>query len=399
MQYLQSNLARLVKLSLRGWVLTGLISALVIYAVFSFVQRNRAATHYHEGLRFYMAGNLAESERELERAYRLNKKDRGVRKLLSRVLFESALNHVESREYERAVSILSKAQEFSDEKLDIKMRIESLVAKIGSKSDAETQTSTFVLPKKMKNLSASDRFILRMVNHLMQTTDVELKLLQQAMALDRETLASELSKAQSRSRRELWIGLTLFVVLFFGSLGVLLWMIRRAIAKSFLLPGQPHAFFPESKWFAQELSSSLLPYSAIKAQKIVAIEAELTGEGDKEIAVRLLRPFLDNKDPWIKAKAARALHRYDPALALTELEQLVQGEGGKVPAVLALGEIGSEDSVNVIIRSFPDFDKETAKVALQSLFKLSHSSKTEEVIVQKIVDFLDNVRSTGEWVI
>src|SRR5690349_16341872 len=59
-------------------------------------------------------------------------------------------------------------------------------------------------------------------------------------------------------------------------------------------------------------------------RKIEAIEGELIHHVNKSVAQRLLEPFLSRTDPWLRARAARALHHINPHMALQALHRLAK---------------------------------------------------------------------------
>lgn len=389
------------------WLLIGTIGFSPF--LFYFIQNKRAEFHYQEGLRFYISGQLAESERELEKACSLNKKDARIKKMLLNILLEQAFSQYEKHHYEISLAAILKAQTLSDQPREMQKMIEELHRKTDPKpeSSAAEEEQKF-LPKKVRHLSSLDKIAIEFMQQANQRREREMKVFEEELQKERGLFVAALSSIQSRSQKELFLGISLLLLLFSAVLGAFLFFLPRAVSRHFFLelasrPIQPPTYSYGSLLSAERFSNAhppeLLVYSEGKAQKIIAIEAELTSESDGEIAERLLKPFLEDANPWIRAKSAKALYRYNSKCAMGELEKLLEDKKGRIPSVLALGEIGTKDSIDLIVRSYAHFDKETEKAALQMLIKLAYASQTEEDVLVRIQDFLKEVQSKGDWVI
>ncbi|MGM0441523.1 MAG: response regulator [Elusimicrobiota bacterium] len=62
----------------------------------------------------------------------------------------------------------------------------------------------------------------------------------------------------------------------------------------------------------------------VSGLQLELLEKELAGENDPRVAMNLLEPFLDDKNEWIQANAARILYRFNEKKALSVLRKMLQ---------------------------------------------------------------------------
>jgi len=93
---------------------------------------------------------------------------------------------------------------------------------------------------------------------------------------------------------------------------------------------------------------------------------------DPQVAVRMLKPFLQDKDSRVRGKAARALYKHDSKIALATLRDMSENSDHwmRLSAVWALGEIGTEESVKILEGLLRDPDKYIRERVVQTINKI-----------------------------
>lgn len=116
------------------------------------------------------------------------------------------------------------------------------------------------------------------------------------------------------------------------------------------------------------------PMEIVRAKGLIILEAEMMAKR-KFMAMRLLIPLLDDKDPMIMANAARALCRHDAGRGMAVLEKMAAGERQQKTAALhAMGWLNNDRAANALMKAMSDRDGKVASAALKGL-KLMHDRK------------------------
>ncbi len=79
------------------------------------------------------------------------------------------------------------------------------------------------------------------------------------------------------------------------------------------------------------------------------LEKELVGEQDYRVAFNMLKPFLEDKNEWIRANAARILYRFNNKKALSVLKEMLRDPAERFhrAASWAAEEIGCQEALNL----------------------------------------------------
>ncbi len=151
-----------------------------------------------------------------------------------------------------------------------------------------------------------------------------------------------------------------------------------------------------------ELSDSpALALSRREFRQIEAIEAELIHESDAEMAIRVLKSFSHGNDPWVVARAAWALTRWDPESALTDLKKLLHDRSPYVqlPAVWALGQWGTPVAVSLLIENVHSGHADIQRAVLRSLVQISNQKKLPLETSSQIQSLFKDIRAKTGWVL
>lgn len=387
--------------SRRLW--TVLVVGFAIYAAYRIIQERRADSYFHLGLSRFVSGNLNQSIESLEQSYELAPDNDRTNKLLERVLVECAVDSFAGHEYEKSLAMLVRAQELNPSSQETAALIKNIREKLVSGQSAVDRSQNRLNPKIAAKLTPAEKIALARSAQWSTATMEGLNELDARLSDNTDHILYEIDMNAYRAQKSGIVAAILLAILIIAGLAAVLIYVPRESTRIIMAELELRR---GNSWDAHDQASlpdlqpqSLLLYSGGKAQKIMAIEAELVADEDKEIAERLLEPFLKDPDPWIKAKAAMTLYRHNPKHAIDHLRELLSKKGEEIPAVLALGEIGTTDSIKVFTDSFNRFDSETQKAALQSILKLSISRPKDDEARRMVELFLNKIQSEGNWVV
>jgi len=158
-------------------------------------------------------------------------------------------------------------------------------------------------------------------------------------------------------------------------------------------------------------AGTTIPVEALKKPDLVAartafrqievIEGELSSDADMEIALRLLGPFLSGHDPWLQARAAKAIHRMDPQRSLNVLQHLVEDPSphNQLPGVWALGELATTHALDLLMRLAWSPYPSIQQAVIRRLILLENKNEIPAPSHQKVKRLLQELRSKTDWII
>jgi HEAT repeat protein len=141
--------------------------------------------------------------------------------------------------------------------------------------------------------------------------------------------------------------------------------------------------------------------SRMEFRKIEAIEAELTGDADRGIAQKLLVDFFQVDDPWVKARAAKALYPLDAKTAVVELRAMAKSSSPfvQLPGIWALGELSSDRALEILMSMVWHKNPEVQKAVIRSLVLKETKHQIPPEYVRKVKDLLNEVRYKTDWIL
>jgi len=141
--------------------------------------------------------------------------------------------------------------------------------------------------------------------------------------------------------------------------------------------------------------------SRMEFRKIEAIEAELTNEADRAIAQKLLNDFFTLDDPWVKARAAKALYPLDPKTAVGQLNELAKNSSPfvQLPGIWALGELSSDRTLEILMSMVWNKNPDVQKAVIRSLVLKDTRQQIPRAYRQKVKDLLNEVRYKTDWIL
>jgi len=141
--------------------------------------------------------------------------------------------------------------------------------------------------------------------------------------------------------------------------------------------------------------------SRMEFRKIEAIEAELTGEADRVVAQKLLKDFFKMDDPWVKARAAKALYPMDRKSAFAELKVLAQSNSPfvQIPGIWALGELGSESALELLMSLVWSKSPEVQQAVIRCLVQMETKQQIPPEYRPKVKRLLKELRYKTDWIL
>jgi|GEM_PF-3066453 len=147
----------------------------------------------------------------------------------------------------------------------------------------------------------------------------------------------------------------------------------------------------------EELMRPELIAARTNFRKIEAIETAF----DDRMSERLLTPFLTGNDPWLCARAAKALYASKPAIALQALKRLVRQKSSlyQLPAVWALGELSTARSLEILMSVAWSPHPEVQQVVLRYMIKLESKKQIPTALGVSFEKLLKDVRAKSDWIL
>ena len=141
--------------------------------------------------------------------------------------------------------------------------------------------------------------------------------------------------------------------------------------------------------------------SRMEFRKIEAIEAELSNESDRGIAQKLLTDFFKVDDPWVKARAAKALYTLDPKTAVGELRAMAKNSSPfvQLPGIWALGELNSDRALDILMSLVWNKNPEVQQAVIRSLVQKETKHQIPPEYSRKVKSLLKEVRYKTDWIL
>lgn len=137
------------------------------------------------------------------------------------------------------------------------------------------------------------------------------------------------------------------------------------------------------------------------SQRLDIIEAELVETQDPELARQKLQEFLEGEDPWVRARAAKALYAYEPQLAIEELKKLTRGHAIERlwPGVWALSELATVESLTLLKPLLESPLREVRQAAIRSLVQMQSRTNLSAESERMVHELLEHARAVTGWII
>lgn len=367
-----------------------LAAAAIIVALL--VSRKAYLDDFNAGVHHYLAADLSAAKERLNRALERRPGSSEVRELLVKVIVEESLRKFKAGAHGDALRSIheAKALEPGDQSL---MILNSLASRMSSPAGKAPQSVSALLKGLAGPPRAAKTGLEAQLLDVLRRFEDERGELVASWNRQQEILAASL-RAERRELR----GIVLFASAALGGLllfvaGILVAAYRRVFGRNGVM--------------AQllELRSRLeLPAPADMTnefRKIDAIEAELVNDKKPGAAERLLQPYLEEEDPWVKARAAKAVHRFNANAALGELSSMIEhaSQNARLAAIWALCELGTLESIGALSPALKSSDKPTQQAAIRGLMQAKSKSNADSGALKKIDALLAQLRADNDLVI
>jgi len=394
-----------------------------------------SSEYFFRGGEKYMDGDKDGAIADLEKSLELNKDDTEVKRLLGMCEYELVLKHFESGSPDEAIPYLEKLlvlfpddkaykEMYESAKKQIVRKAESLPG-VPIRKEIQQIESLFSLiesrlRKQEKLLENYEGKYNELVKKIIANTERERKeLLVRLKERDRE-MRSGIHKDSIEMRRDIHrdsveMRRTFIFTAIFGTLltvAILIFsvfMLIRHIKKRAALiiwrgqKGVTGALSGSDRYMLPD-GAKAFPGSQEKIEDLKVIEAEIVKEQtDPHAAEDVLQAFLQSQDSEIKAEAAKALYKHNPARSLDILEKMESSVDKKkrIYAISALGEISSTEAVKILLGRMDDAETGIKKEIIKSLKGIidRKEPKIPAYIHEKIEQALSRVADKEAWII
>jgi len=123
------------------------------------------------------------------------------------------------------------------------------------------------------------------------------------------------------------------------------------------------------------------PNPRVKAKAIEIVDAQMISEKENpDVAEKILKEFLEDKNNRVRANAAKALFRYKPEMALETIKEMFKSNDKwmQISAAWVLGELeGSNEAAEILLDNIGALEESHYKQrVIKSLTKLNQSENS-----------------------
>ncbi|PIS28735.1 MAG: hypothetical protein COT43_05810 [Candidatus Marinimicrobia bacterium CG08_land_8_20_14_0_20_45_22] len=408
-----------------------------------------AKIYFDKGVQEYLQGNTDAAIKNIEDGLAIEKDNKKMQALFIKLLIEQGTRFYEQKQYNDAVPYLKKAVKYIPENKDIQDMIylcekqlrpqQQVIALqggatgaagglvvIGGGSDEKMMSKLFdsVQQQQSKLIEAytEPQDTLRT---LIGKSDEERARLMEILNKKDEALGSAMKGQRSTLLITIGAGVLIFGVIFF----LVYYGMSRAAARreavlvqqqekilgmvyqqnialtqgnmQLRLANQPNVPQLEAPGITpKEMLND--PNARIRAKGIEVIEAELVNE-DASVAEKILKPFFEDKDNRVRANAAKILYKFNPEASMEFLNGMINDtdKWTRASGFWALGEIGTDGTLNILIDKINEPDYHIKRMILRSIKKTIATKKSEipDETIKKAKEELLKIQKTEKWII
>jgi hypothetical protein len=349
---------------------------------------------YSAGVHFYLTGDRAAARGKLAAALQRKPQHVEARRLLIKILVDEGVDSYIRKDPGAAGRFLSEALKWAPPGpeqhalLELQRRVSFSSGHSGGPDDRWLQTLS------EKRLASAGSVTEDLIREWLSQSRADRAEFFRTLALHQDQWLDQMGKERSAFRSVLFSGGIFIGLLGLAMAGFLVrffYMYRAYVQQAPMTWSLPAGSAPRME---------LLP-SGTEWRKIDAIEAELVNESDSIIAQTLLKPYLRGEDPWVRARAAKALYKLDPDVALSELKSLVENKSSLVqlPGVWALGELGTAEGIGLLAPLLSSSNKEIQQTVIRCLVQMENKKQLSPEVLSKVQKLLADVRQKTEWII
>ena len=369
------------------------------------LSRRAFLNDFNQGVYHYFKGQWDLSRASLEKALARRPQNANARRLLAKVHLEEGMELYRLKEYQRAFRSFARAVELSPQDPGAEKLLETLGMYLARPTEAPPVEVGLLLQQISQASGGAypEREMEARLFQLIRQFQLDQKKVLESLAESQQATAGSLLEEQRNFRRIL-----LGAALFLGAMALFLtaafWLVyqrlfgQKGLVIELLALARRPAHGPEN-FLAQEAASQTA-LTSLDFRKIDVIEAELVNETDGATAHRLLQPFLEDEDPWMRARAAKVMYKVNKELALDELRRLADNKSKQVRlyGIWALGELATPETLDILAPSVWHPDKEIQKAAIQCLIKIENKKQAPKEALERVDAILSQLRSKTEWI-
>jgi hypothetical protein len=350
---------------------------------------------FNAGVHFYLTGNRTAAKEKLVNALHRKPSHAEGRRLLMKILVDDGIENYAKKEYAAAREALFEAGHLAPDGGIEQQAILELQRKISNTSGTSVVPADQWLQTLMeKKPAGSGRLMDDVIREWLQQSKADRAEFFKTLTVNQDQWLDRLGKERAAFRKALMSG-----GLFLGFLGLIMAAFLLRLYYAYRLHIQQASEVLSLK--AGPVSRQELLPSGAEWRKIDAIEAELVNESDSTIAQTLLKSYLQGEDPWVRARAAKALYKLDPDIAIAELKSLVENDSAQVqlPGVWALSELGSAKGIDLLAPLLASSHKDIQQTVIRCLVQMENKKQVPDDVLIHVRRLLSEVRQTSEWII
>ncbi|OGF46686.1 MAG: hypothetical protein A2452_05155 [Candidatus Firestonebacteria bacterium RIFOXYC2_FULL_39_67] len=368
--------------------------------------------YFHRGIQKYLKKNLDGAIVDVEKAISLGSTEKKVSAFLVKMLLERGVVLFKNKQYQDALEYFEKAKKYDPENKEIESVIENVSEKlkpVASPVSAVTyervvvqDTVTLDLLKSVQN--QQDKLIgaitkpNELIRQILAKSDTERKELINMLDKKNDSMVETIKSIVFYGA----VGLIVVIIIVVGLIYFV--SVRSSLRREAIMMKQQEAILNVmmQQQVALSQGSSLLrlsdgmqssggfvtprlmlndPNPRVKAKAIEIVDAQMISEKENpDVAEKILKEFLEDKNNRVRANAAKALFRYKPEMALETIKEMFKSNDKwmQISAAWVLGELeGSNEAAEILLDNIGALEESHYKQrVIKSLTKLNQSENS-----------------------
>ena len=400
-----------------------LVFAACVFTPFAFAGE-AADTYFHSGVKKYIKKNYEGAITDVEKAISLGTTEKNASAFLAKILIERGSNLFENKQYADSLPYFEKAKKLQPSNKEIESiitavneklkpvieKVEITVERESERVAKELLINAQVQQNKIIESMSRPNEIMRQV---LSKSDEERKRLYEMLDKKNDSLIEAVKSERASVKNIVIYGIGAFTVIMLLVIGfIYVFSIRSALRRESLLLKQQEAIMSIVMQQQQALTQGhatlrlgganispdgtvtprlLLndPNPRVRAKGIEIIEAELVKDNeDPEVAEKILRDFLQDKNNRVRANAVKSMYKYRPDEAYSVAMEMLESDDKwmRISGAWVLGEFEGDTKAAELLLEYKDHNDSHFKARLlKSLMKINNSEKKLPSLLAKKV--------------
>src|SRR3989339_759314 len=357
--------------------------------------------YFHRGIQKYLKKNLDGAIVDVEKAISLGSTEKKVSAFLVKMLLERGVVLFKNKQYQDALEYFEKAKKYDPENKEIESVIENVSEKlkpVASPVSAVTyervvvqDTVTLDLLKSVQN--QQDKLIgaitkpNELIRQILAKSDTERKELINMLDKKNDSMVETIKSIVFYGA----VGLIVVIIIVVGLIYFV--SVRSSLRREAIMMKQQEALSQGSSLLrlsdGMQSSGGFVtprlmlndPNPRVKAKAIEIVDAQMISEKENpDVAEKILKEFLEDKNNRVRANAAKALFRYKPEMALETIKEMFKSNDKwmQISAAWVLGELeGSNEAAEILLDNIGALEESHYKQrVIKSLTKLNQSENS-----------------------